>query len=218
MGFMKLIVFSAPLSGGEGEGVESSGCACAFLTAPTSSQGMRLGLGAPVPQSPLNASDLQMWGVGPPQCTPCISSPATGGGGQDLLPSRVGFRLALGSLAGSAWQGHGCWEPWLCQWVWVLPGQVFVQGEARRVQTVQLQQQPLLRNVLGVLLCMGFSECAGAQGSAVTSSDSLLSPHTSPVALAGSKLPFRGAAVLGCARLAPQPPGLPRFGLSRSCS
>lgn len=61
------------------------------------------------------------------------------------------------------------------------------QGEFK---TIRLQQQPLLRNVLGVLLCMALSACAGAQGSAVTSSDSLPSSHTRPVALAGSKLPF----------------------------
>lgn len=62
--------------------MESPGCSCAFLAAPTSIYSMRLGLGAPVPQGPLNASDLQMWDVRPPQCTPCISSLATGGRGQ----------------------------------------------------------------------------------------------------------------------------------------
>lgn len=118
----------------EGEGVESPGCACAFLTAPTSSHSMRLGLG--VPQSLLNAGDLQMWGVGPPQCTPCISSPVTGGRGQGrpgLASIEVGLQAGigesgwirvLGALAGAS--GSGCYMGRCSCW--------FETGEARRVQ------------------------------------------------------------------------------------
>lgn len=150
-----------------------------------------------MPQSPLNASDLLMWGVRPPQCTPCISSSATRGRGQGrpgLASIQCGLQDSSGDLAGPAWQGHECLEPWLvpvgagAKWSGVCAG--VRQVEQGEFKIVQLQQQPLLRNVLGILLCMGLRACAGAQGSAVTSSCSLPSSHTRPVALAGSKLPF----------------------------
>lgn len=110
---MKLIVFSAPLIGEEGGGCEEPQLC---LTAPISSHSRRLGLGAPVPQNPLNASDLLMWGVGPPQCMPCISSLATGGRGQgrpELASIQAALRAGSGDLAEPAWQGHECWKPWL---------------------------------------------------------------------------------------------------------
>lgn len=69
-----------------------------------------------MPQSPLNASDLLMWGVGPPQCKPCISSPASGGRGQGrpgLASMQGGLQDGSGELAGPAWQGHECLECWL---------------------------------------------------------------------------------------------------------
>lgn len=177
--------------------MKSPGCACAFLTARISSHRMRLGLGVPVPQSPVNASDLLMWGVGPPQCRPCVSFPATGGRGQGrpgLASIQSGLRAGGGDMAGPAWQGHKCLEPWLvpldlaATWAGVCAGVRQVkQGEFK---TIQLQQQRLLRNMLGLLICMRLSACAGAHGSAVTSSDSVPSSPTRPVALAGSKLPF----------------------------
>lgn len=86
--------------------MKSLSCACAFLTAPISSHGRRLGLGAPVPQKPLNASDLLMGGVGHTQCMPCMSSPATGGKGQgrsELASIQAALQAGSGDLAGPAW-------------------------------------------------------------------------------------------------------------------
>lgn len=99
-------------------------------------------------------------------------------------------RAARGGLLQSIWQGHECWEPRL-----VPVGRCRCQCEMDETgRPGWLQQQPLPRNGLWVLLCNGavlvllLGSCCGQQRCSAIISIILL-------ALVGSKLPFLGSTM-----------------------
>jgi len=101
---MKLIGSSAPLSGGEEEGGQSRGCACAVLAAHArAARGCDGGHRRHV-QSPLGASDPRVWGKETPGCSPsslpCSDRGRAGGRGQGS-PRGAGFRP--GWASGRRW-------------------------------------------------------------------------------------------------------------------
>lgn len=159
------------------------------------------------PQSPLRASDPLMWGVGTPQRKPHISFPAatmaeqeegTRADQEGLISVRDGLQAGGGDSTAPAWQGHKCREPWL---VPAGPSglQVGVCAGVRQVKQGDFEPSSSNSNGLGVLLCEGVCASAGASasGAAVADSDSLPSSRIIVLALAGSKLPFLGAAAPG---------------------